>query len=188
MKKLNLLFFGLAMVFGMTFVSCSDDDNKGENKPQEQPTPTPNPPGDPDNMVFAKISGVVTFSDPSSYMRPSPLANVKVTSGSNIATTDGNGFYKLDEVKVENGYAVVKFEAENCLSIVRSIPVEGNSRLNVVMKAVDKETTFTATGGTTITMQTDYWGSNNMVVEVPGGFVTESKTPSQVRLMRKLHI
>ena len=175
--KLKFLFYGLALCAGLALTaSCSDDDNKGENKPQEQPTDTPNPPGDPDNMVFAKISGVVSYSDPSSWTGPSPLANVKVTSGSNIATTDGNGFYKLDEVKVENGYAVVKFEAENCLSIVRSIPVEGNSRLNVVMKAVDKETTFTATGGTTITMQTDYWSSNNMVVEVPGGFVTEGKT------------
>lgn len=168
MKKLNLLFFGLAMVFGMTFVSCSDDDNKGENKPQEQPTETP---GNPDDMKFAALSGVVTYSS-QYWSGDQPIGGVKVTSGDQTTTTDLNGFYQFDKANVVNGHIIVKFEKDGYNSVVRTVEFEDgvSTRLDASLMEV-APVSFDATTPMTISAGYSYTGA--VQIDLKGGYVNK---------------
>ncbi|MCR5818214.1 MAG: hypothetical protein K6F89_03815, partial [Prevotella sp.] len=169
MKKLNLLFFGLALIFGMTFVSCSDDDNKGENKPQEQPTETP---GNPDDMQFAALSGVVTYSS-QYWSGDQPIGGVKVTSGDQTTTTDLNGFYQFDKANVVNGHIIVKFEKDGYNSVVRTVEFEDgvSTRLDASLMEVTPTTPFDAATPMTISAGDSYYGE--VQIDLKGGYVNK---------------
>lgn len=144
----------------LTVTGCKEDST-------EEPIQGPETPELPENgMADATFSGIV---QPNGW---GALYGVTVTSGDQTTTTDRNGFYKLDKVNVVKGRAVVKFQKAGYMSVVRSVPVQKEVRLDVSMRE-NQSTPFASSAGATISM---YAGvSENMVVTLPAdGYVTGS--------------
>lgn len=142
--------------------SCKEDDetNNTDSNPGTDPVEVVN------GMATATFSGVVSPEGEGG------LRGVTVTSGEQTTTTDLNGFYKLDRVKVENGRAVVRFQKKGFMSVVRSVPVQQAVRLDVSMKQ-GVTTQFAPATPALLSM----WdgSSDNVKVQLPANaFVTES--------------
>lgn len=165
MKRTKFLTWGgmLFALCGMLMVSsCKDDEDN--NSGAGAGTETPELPSN--GLATATFSGIVT---PDGY---GILRGVKVTSGSQTATTDVNGYYKLDAVNVVNGRAVVKFQKDGYMTVVRSVPVQKEMRLDVDMNFCS---TYIFTSSTPPVISMGAGLSENMTVTLPAdGFVTES--------------
>lgn len=126
MKKLNLLFWGLALFTALSFTACSssDDDNTfkgGGNNPGGNSGPAPTA------FTYAPLTGVVKSSG-------NPLEGVSVMSGAQeLAKTDANGVFTLDKVPSANGRTVLKFRKAGYVDITRAFQKVDNDLWQVNM-------------------------------------------------------
>ena len=162
MKSKFLAWGGVLFALCISLASCSGDDEKNDNGSGNGGTVQPEVPTN--GMMTATFTGAVQPND-WGY-----LPGVTVTSGDQTTQTDINGMYKLDRVKVVNGRAVVKFQKNGYMSVVRSVPFKSVTRLDVSMRECQK-TSFPSTTPPILTMGYP----EQMKVELPfEGFVTES--------------
>ncbi len=141
---------------GLTACSSSDNGDGGNTVDWSSTT---------NGMVSSTFSGFVKDID------EVPLRGVTVTSGDQTATTDLNGYYKLDKVNAVKGRVVVKFQKQGYMTVVRSLPGQNNARLDMNMKECTTKT-FSASTATAVVM---YGSSSQMTVYLPAdGYVTES--------------
>lgn len=109
-------------------------------------------------------------------MLAASFSGVKVTTGDQTTTTDANGYYQFDRVKTVNGRAVLKFEKQGFMTVVRSVPVQENMRLDVTMKECEVTAAFPSSAVKTLTLSTGNY-SEKMIVDLPGDcYVTENGT------------
>ena len=175
MTKTKFLSWGgmlFALCAMLTISACSSDDEKdngGTVTPQKPETEVNN-----GEMKFAAFYGVVRRV--STYGDPAAFEGVKVTTGDQTATTDANGYYQFDKVKTVNGRAVLRFEKAGFMTVVRSVPVQDNMRLDVTLKESQATGPFPSYNIKTLNLNTsDY--SEKMVVDLPGDcYVTENGT------------
>ena len=120
---------------GMLFALCAmlvvQSCNKDEGNGYVAPGPVQ---PDANGMTAAVFSG---FVQPEGW---GVLPGATVTSGDQTAQTGYNGYYKLDKVKVVNGRAIVKFQKPGYMSVVRSVPFNGATRLDVSLKPLNTST------------------------------------------------
>lgn len=147
MKKLNFWLLASLFVGSLAFTACSSSDDDGGGDDPNPPAPAPS--ADPNNMRFAALTGVVTDGD-------SPIPGVTVTSGTSSVKTGVNGVYTMDQVNLnKNNNAVVKFEKDGYISVVRSCQKTDEMRLNVVMHLDNNKQDFDAAYGTNVSIT--YW-------------------------------
>ncbi len=165
MKKTKFLAWGgmlFALCAMLTATSCSKSDDENNNNQGNG--------GGGEVVIPDNGTASATFSG---IVRPDGwgiLPGVKVTSGDQSVQTDMNGSYRLDRVHVVNGRAVVKFQKEGYMTVVRSVPFRKEARLDVDMKQSLKVTTTTS-APQKLTMGYP----EQMTVELPAdGFVTET--------------
>ncbi|MBQ7461239.1 MAG: hypothetical protein IJS63_03160 [Bacteroidaceae bacterium] len=133
------------------------------------------PDGSSGTMKYAAFYGAV-YRDNGAYLDPASFSGVKVTTGDQTTTTDANGYYQFDRVKTVNGRAVLKFEKQGFMTVVRSVPVQENMRLDVTMKECEVTAAFPSSAVKTLTLNTGNY-SEKMIVDLPGDcYVTENGT------------
>ena len=178
MKKSRFLTWG-GMVFALCamFVmsSCKSDDEKdnGGNvvPPQEEQT------SEPGTMKHAKFYGVVKRKTYSDWGASAICEGVKVTSGDQTVTTDANGYYQFENVKVVNGRAVLKFEKKGFMTVVRSVPMQEGMRMDVTMLQADMQEGFEASNGELLQL-VSFDRTATMTIRLPAdGFVRENGSP-----------
>lgn len=150
------MLFALCAMLAVTSCSESEDAAIDEQIPEPEIV---------NGMANAAFTGIVTYGGTN-------LRGVSVTSGDQTVKTDINGVYTLNKVSVVNGRAVVKFQKTGFMSVVRSLPFQKETRLDVAMKECEEQA-FSAASGATLNL---YAGLGSpMVVTLPAnGFVTES--------------
>ena len=159
MKKLNFWLLGSLFVGAFALSACSSSDSEGGGSGSSVPF-------NPDKMKFATVSGVVHNGG---SWGNSPLAGVTVTSGDQVVTSDLNGFFKFDKVKVQNGRALVKFSKEGYASVVRSISYESGSTVRLDANLLPaQEKIVSSTSPSSITVG-DRW-SGEVIIDFEGGF------------------
>lgn len=152
----------------MTISACSSDKNEDGSGVVPPPQETDATPG---TVKMANFYGVVTRC--SNYGSPSPFKGVKVTSGDQTVLTDANGFYQFDRVNVVNGRAVLKFEKEGFMTVVRSVTMQDDTRLDMAMKECLTET-FSSVNNKNIELPAIN-ASRKMRIELPAdAYVTEN--------------
>ena len=167
MKKIQFLSLLAGLLFGsMSFMACSSSDDSTNDNGGWNYTPTPKFSGDPSEMKFAAISGVVQ------NMYGEPMSGVTVTSGTKTTTTNLTGFYQFDQVNVKNGNALVSFSKEGFASVVRAAAFESGKsvRLDAAMTPIEKVTNFTASEGEMMNL-------NDVSVDLPDGYVDSNGDP-----------
>ena len=150
------MLFALCVM--LTACSSSDDGDGGNNVDWSSTT---------NGMVSSTVSGFVSNG--------APMRGVTVTSGDQTTQTDFNGYYKLDKVKAVNGRVVVKFQKQDYMTVVRSMPGQNNARLDINMVWCSTKT-FSAATATPVEREVVMYGTNGkMTVNLPAdAYVTES--------------
>ena len=125
-------------------------------------TGDPNPPNPPDNpagiMVNMELTGLVND------VNGKPLSGVKVTTGTNSATTDDDGTFSFTQAETVNDRVVIKFAKNGYFSLMRSgIKSESDMFIDVVL---------CPKGNSDISMQTSFNASNGAVLTVGDMAVT----------------
>ena len=169
MMKSKFLTWGrmlFALCAMLAVISCSDSDDKNsDNTGGNGGNGGPQPVIPTNGMATVAFQGIV---QPDGW---GILPGVTVTSGDQTTKTDFNGMYKLDKVSVVNGRAVVKFQKDGYMTVVRSVPCEGATRLDVSMSSCSQQEFSSATSSEL--KFGDY--QEPMTVQLPAdGFVTES--------------
>lgn len=160
------------MVFALCamLAACSNSDEKDNGG-----VVTPDSETSSGTMKYAAFYGAV-YRDNGAYLDPASFSGVKVTTGDQTTTTDANGYYQFDRVKTVNGRAVLKFEKQGFMTVVRSVPVQENMRLDVTMKECEVTAAFPSSAVKTLTLSTGNY-SEKMIVDLPGDcYVTENGT------------
>lgn len=176
MKKSKLLAWGGALfALCIAFASCKGDDEKDDGgnvaPPQEEQT------SEPGTMKYAKFYGLVTRKMYNEWGEPATFEGVKVTSGDQTTTTDANGYYQFESVKVVGGRAVLKFEKKGFMTVVRSVPMQDGMRMDVTMVQADSQEGFETSNGAVIRLNS-FDHTSYMEVELPAdGFVKENGSP-----------
>ena len=162
MLKSKFLTWGgmmLALCAMMFVSSCSKDEETGDGTNSGI-----TPEVVSDGMQTATFTG---FVQPDGY---GSLMGVTVISGDQTVKTDLNGMYKLDKVNVVGGRAIVKFQKQGYMSVVRTVPFQRTARLDVSMSSCSP---YSGTSATPPIINMGY--PNQMKVELPAnGFVTEA--------------
>lgn len=170
MKKTKLFAWG-GMVFALCamLAACSSSDEKDNGG-----VVTPDSETSSGTMKYAAFYGVARSTQ--MWGDPAPMYGVTVTTGDQTTTTDANGYYQFDRVKTVNGRAVLKFEKQGFMTVVRSVPVQENMRLDVTMKECEVTAAFPSSAVKTLTLSTGNY-SEKMIVDLPGDcYVTENGT------------
>jgi len=164
MKKLNFWLLASLFVAAFAFTACSSSDSDSGGGGEVPAGPGSG--GDPDNMVFAAVSGVVTIDW-------SPAYGVTVTSGTQTTTTDLNGFYKFDQVNAHNGQAIIKFSKAGYASVVRTVAYDASSttRLDATLVALQTKN-VTAGSASSMTVNSGSY-SGSATINFPGAFKKE---------------
>lgn len=120
MKGLSILC-SLALSLCM-FQSCKLEEN-------EQPSVKPSKPelvvnGEMKNVL---LSGIVKDTE------GNPVADVTVSTGSSVATTNASGLFSFSKVDVVANRSVVRFTKSGYFDVVRSVEVENEDSWNVVI-------------------------------------------------------
>lgn len=120
MKRLSILC-SLALSLCM-FQSCKLEEN-------EQPSVKPSKPelvvnGEMKNVL---LSGIVKDTE------GNPVADVTVSTGSSVATTNASGLFSFSKVDVVANRSVVRFTKSGYFDVVRSVEVENEDSWNVVI-------------------------------------------------------
>lgn len=120
MKRLSILC-SLALSLCM-FQSCKLEEN-------EQPSVKPSKPelvvnGEMKNVL---LSGIVKDTE------GNPVADVTVSTGSSVATTNASGLFSFSKVDVVANRSVVRFTKSGYFDVVRSVEVENEDNWNVVI-------------------------------------------------------
>ena len=167
--KLNKILFGTFMIAaaGLLF-SCSskDDDNGGGGNNNQQEQREKEVKGE---MKKAELLGFVKDTN------GSPLAGVKVGSGTAVTTTDASGAFALSDIEVVNGRTVVDFTKEGYFDVVRSYNEASKDKWEVVMvssenSAITDNATYASTDAQTLSTV------DGMEVKMPADGYKDAKT------------
>lgn len=168
MKKTKFFAWG-GMVFALCVMmaACSSSDEKDNGE-----IVTPESETNSGTMKYAAFYGVARSTQ--MWGDPAPMYGVTVTTGNQTTTTDANGYYQFDMVKTVNGRAVLKFEKQGFMTVVRSVPVQDNMRLDVTMKQCEVTTPFPSSNIKSLNLNT-YNSPEKMIIDLPADcYVTEN--------------
>lgn len=166
--KLNKILFGTLMIAaaGLLF-SCSskDDDNGGGNEINN---------GEREKevkgeMKKAELLGFVMDTN------GSPLAGVKVGSGTAVTTTDASGAFALANIEVVKGRTVVDFKKDGYFDVVRSFTEADKDKWEVVMvsrsnSAITDNSTYASVDNQTLST------TDGMQVKLPADAYKNAET------------
>ena len=151
-NKFNLLLMGAFVCAFSLFASCSSsDDATSEATPQEQPGNGGNNGGGGNTKpnVDGILSGFVRSTNGSA------IEGVTVTSGTATTTTDQDGFFTLQNIKLSGKRVVVKFSHYSYADVVRSLTFTAGQTWDIVM------TPTSAYWGVEIPSNTRHYPSSN---------------------------
>ncbi|MDE7117024.1 MAG: carboxypeptidase-like regulatory domain-containing protein [Bacteroidaceae bacterium] len=120
MKRLSILC-SLALSLCM-FQSCKLEENEQPGVKPSKPEQVVN--GEMKNIL---LSGIVKDTE------GNPVADVTVSTGSSVATTNASGLFSFSKVDVVEKRSVVRFTKSGYFDVVRSVEVENGDSWNVVI-------------------------------------------------------
>jgi hypothetical protein len=175
MKNFKLL--AICFLVSIAF-SCSDDDDfsidQGQNPTTPGDTTTTPGNGEGESIDISNFFGPEIQDDFFGRVideNENPLVGVQITIGSEQATTDENGVFKIDGADVNEDFAYVKAVKNGYVNASRSlVPVEGTNNVKIMMFA--KEVAGTVQSGSSSSVDLD----DGSKVEFSGEFVTENGT------------
>lgn len=165
----HLLFLSLSIA--IIFTSCKDDtDNSSNNGNPNNPAPSGANPQLSGNMVNASFMGRVT--DKETY---DPVESALIKIGNETTTTNERGFYLIENVQVDENFALIEITASGYFDQFRNLkPQAGQTNM---VDAVMIDRTFTGAFESSAGGEVQVDGGEGKVIFPPDAFVNSDGSP-----------